>query len=131
MLVNTSLVGWSRVTTSASAEELTLDGSTPNTVNRFSIPKGKAFALDLLVAAKSLDGAFAWWKIACGAINPDGISRLVGPPVVLAVQKSAAASAWEVVVSADDDDDCLRIAAKGSEGVLVEWIASGLLALTS
>ena len=114
-----------RLTTNATANVvLTLNGDTPSSTNRLTLPSQTAWSFGIKVSAyNSTDNEGAWWIIRGGIRrNNSNSTTLVGSLITESGTESSLSSA-SVSVVANDTNEALEIRVTGVSGKTIRWVA--------
>lgn len=114
----TSLYVLRQSTTTGEALPLLLDGAN----ERLTIASDRTVTFDILIVARSNTNLSAGYQIRGVIENSNGVTALVGAPVVTTL--GAQNNAWSVTAEADDVNDALDILVTGIAGLNIRWVAS-------
>jgi hypothetical protein len=96
--------------------ELFLNGSSA----RITLAPGRTMTFDILYTARSTAGDSAGYQIRGVIENHNGVTALVGAPMLVNLGADAP---WSPAVQASDADDALRVLVSGSAGATIRWVA--------
>jgi hypothetical protein len=115
----TSILVCRGVTTSASAVELFLDGSSQH----MALAPNSTWGLDVIITGRDSAGHSAVFAFQGGVENSGGITFLMGSPKKTVVAKDGAAAAWDANFSAPGTNGIWQIVVNGAAATSIRWVA--------
>lgn len=113
------------VSTTATATELTSDGTGPNTNNQLTVPTDCGIKFKGQTSCRQIAGtgagACAGWDINGYIKSIAGTVSFVGVPTVTQTWADAGAAAFTITVAADNTNKCLRVIATGAASKTIQW----------
>jgi len=116
----TSVYVLRRTTTSGTATDLFLDGDTAT--QSLTVAAGRTVTFDILVVARTEDGASAGYQFLGVIENQGGTTSFIGTPQKTVLGEDVAG--WDVSVIADNANDALVIRVTGAAATTIRWVAT-------